>query len=389
MHNNTLIVSDTGPIITFCCIDKIDILKHIFHHVYIPRAVYNELDNKQYPKEVRIIDSCDFITVTDVVNQQEVEHLIKSDLHLHRGESEAIVLAEELSDNNESYLIIDDRSARDCANARGINTIGAIRVISLAIERGLIKTSEIEQIIAVMKGAHRFYSDFLYEELSKSKLNYEKNYNKENRDLDNRLAQKYKKNDISADNPIKTMGGQVVELEYERMIRNSLEKERQGVFLNLMKSCLQKHRNDKENGLDEGIQLCKKILTDWDNDKIQSELTVLQKDLKLDLNIDDFFYNMGIMEKIKNKDFHDAYMLQCESESVTDEKKPLEFMKKVVKALGTDGDILNDALEIVADIEDRGADAEFKSNLMTNVRNSKEYRNALGVQQDKKTKNID
>ena len=50
------------------------------------------------------------------------------------GEREAMVLTEELK----GTLIIDDRKARREAERRGIETIGSLRIIKEAKDRGLI-----------------------------------------------------------------------------------------------------------------------------------------------------------------------------------------------------------------------------------------------------------
>ena len=41
-----LIVSDTGPLITLCVIDKLNILYELYHDVHIPNAVYQELNSE-------------------------------------------------------------------------------------------------------------------------------------------------------------------------------------------------------------------------------------------------------------------------------------------------------------------------------------------------------
>ena len=92
-----LIVSDTGPLITLCVIDKLHILYDLYHDVYIPNAVYQELNTERYQSQIEMINHCDFIHVKNVSDSEKVSALVNSDLKLHLGESEAIVLTEEIN----------------------------------------------------------------------------------------------------------------------------------------------------------------------------------------------------------------------------------------------------------------------------------------------------
>ncbi len=166
MNEKTLIVSDTGPIITFCQINRLDILGVLYGNIVIPKAVFDELNIAKYENEVIMVQKCPFITVEEVKNKKEVDIILNSSTKLHRGETEAIVLTEELGkDIGQKFLIIDDSTARAYADMRGIKTIGAIRVLSDGLRERLILPTEIEYYINIMKKNHRFYSEFLYDEL--------------------------------------------------------------------------------------------------------------------------------------------------------------------------------------------------------------------------------
>ncbi len=162
MQNDTLIVSDTGPLITLCQIDKLYILQRMFNKVYIPLAVYDELNSKDHLDEINKINNSSFIHVESVRNTDEVERILKSNKRLHIGEIEAIIMAEELGKNNK-FLIVDDMCARSYAEMRGVSTIGAIGIIAQAIRRNYIECTEVEECITTMKSNNRFYSEDLYE----------------------------------------------------------------------------------------------------------------------------------------------------------------------------------------------------------------------------------
>ena len=165
MINKSLVVSDTGPIITLCKINKLDILHNMFGQVYIPKAVFDELYSENYPDEYAYVKSLSFIRILDVQSQDKVKYILDSDLNLHRGEAEAIILAEEINNEEDGFLIIDDMKARSYAETRGIHTIGAIGVIAQAIRKHLIDTSELETCIQIMKKSSRFYNESLYNAL--------------------------------------------------------------------------------------------------------------------------------------------------------------------------------------------------------------------------------
>lgn len=65
-------------------------------------------------------------------NKKAVEYL---ELMIDRGETETIVLAEEI---NADAVLIDDLKARRIANLRGLNVIGTIGVLLDAKEEGII-----------------------------------------------------------------------------------------------------------------------------------------------------------------------------------------------------------------------------------------------------------
>ena len=180
MKNDTLIVSDTGPLITLCQIDKLYILQKMFNKVYIPLAVYDELNSKEHLDEIEKINNSPFIHIESVKNTDEVERILKLNKKLHIGEIEAIIMAEELSDNNK-FLIVDDMCARSYAEMRGVSTIGAIGVIAQAIRRKFIECTEVEECIDTMKSNNRFYSEDLYEllrEVAKESLEQDSNKQK-------------------------------------------------------------------------------------------------------------------------------------------------------------------------------------------------------------------
>lgn len=113
------IVSNAGPLIFLSILGKIHLLKRLFTTVYIPQAVFEEvvLTGKDRPGEKEITRGLEegWLVKVKIKNKLAVEGMMGK---LHRGETEAIVLAKELG--NES-VILDDLSSRE--KARTMNRI--------------------------------------------------------------------------------------------------------------------------------------------------------------------------------------------------------------------------------------------------------------------------
>jgi len=113
-------------------------LKDLFSKVIIPRAVYSEV---AVPGEVgyeEIVEGVqdEWIIVKEIWDRMSAYELTPL---LHRGEAEAIILAEEAKAD---YLIVDERVARHIAASRGIRVIGILGILSLCIKFNLININE-------------------------------------------------------------------------------------------------------------------------------------------------------------------------------------------------------------------------------------------------------
>jgi predicted nucleic acid-binding protein len=121
-----LIISDSTTIITLLNIERLDILTNIFSCVYIPKRVYEEI-----VIEEQIILDKDFFITKEIEDKKLYKLLSKS---LYAGESEAIILAKEMS----LSLIIDEKKGRKVAFNLGINIFGFIGLLILNYRNELI-----------------------------------------------------------------------------------------------------------------------------------------------------------------------------------------------------------------------------------------------------------
>ncbi len=125
-----MIVSDSSTLIILFDLGKIDYLSNIFKKVYILQKVFKEISHKKK------IDLPSFI---EVVTIQDIEELEIIKMLLDDGESEAILLANELN----KPLLIDEKKGRKIAKNRGIKIIGLLGVLLLNYKKDYLKKDEI------------------------------------------------------------------------------------------------------------------------------------------------------------------------------------------------------------------------------------------------------
>lgn len=127
------VVSNSGPLITLAAIGRLSLLGALFKDVAIPQAVFDEVvtHGSGEPGSVETSEAT-WIRISRVTDELAVNLLQES---LGAGESEAIVLAEEL---NARYVLIDDALARKKAAHIGLRMTGTLGILLMAKEAGLI-----------------------------------------------------------------------------------------------------------------------------------------------------------------------------------------------------------------------------------------------------------
>lgn len=150
-----IIVSDSGPIISFARAGHLGILKEVLREIIVPAGVYDDIvirgANKPGAIEVRR---------ATWIKKEEIRSRVKADRlpsSLGLGEREAIVLAQELG----AALLIDDRKARREAGKAGVVCFGSLRVLKEAKDRKLIE--EVKPIGDALRQAGLRVKDTLYQ----------------------------------------------------------------------------------------------------------------------------------------------------------------------------------------------------------------------------------
>lgn len=124
-----MIVSDAGPLIVLCQIDRLSILKDLFGEVKVPIAVYEEITVKEQEKAVFL--KTNWLKPLKV--KKDNDYLLLEEL-VDMGEAQAIILAKQ----QKLPLLVDDAKARKYAVMLNVDVMGTLGLLKLAKKRAVI-----------------------------------------------------------------------------------------------------------------------------------------------------------------------------------------------------------------------------------------------------------
>ncbi len=129
-------VTDTSPVCYLVLIGEGELLRRLFSSVLMPRTVVAELLHEDAPESVRAwaADLPSWISVRDNPTGPTVGME-----NLQAGELNAILLAETAQAD---IVLLDEKSARRVAAARGLHVAGTLGVLAEAATQGLIELTE-------------------------------------------------------------------------------------------------------------------------------------------------------------------------------------------------------------------------------------------------------
>jgi predicted nucleic acid-binding protein len=160
-----LVIADAGPIFSLAVIDKLEILSILFESIKIPYAVWEEITLNKTTDQYQKIHSFFQDKTQQIVGSNELAFL------MDYGESESIILYKELQAD---FLLIDDKKARRIAENLGLNCIGTIGILSVALDEKII--SELRPLFEIFLQNKRFYSITLLNSIlakhKERKINY-------------------------------------------------------------------------------------------------------------------------------------------------------------------------------------------------------------------------
>lgn len=133
-------VSNTTPLRYLIAIEQEHLLGQLFDKVFVPVAVHEELTDSRTPETVRgrVLAMPPWFEVRTVQETQTTTFPAT----LHRGERQAILLAEALQAD---VLLIDEQIGRTIAHSRNLPLSGTLGVLERADRMGFV--SDFPQVL--------------------------------------------------------------------------------------------------------------------------------------------------------------------------------------------------------------------------------------------------
>ena len=150
------IVSNTTPLISLLKLSRLDILRELYGEVFIPTAVYNEIEAGKHKNYYQDLSKLDWIRIVQVKDKQAIKYF----LDLDAGEAEAIVLATEL---DADLVILDEKLGRYYAKHADLTVTGTIGVLIKAKKEGII--NELKPLLFELTSKDVWISDKLISEI--------------------------------------------------------------------------------------------------------------------------------------------------------------------------------------------------------------------------------
>ena len=142
-----IVVSDTTPILSLLKADQLELLKNMYENVMIPEAVYEELiSNPAFTEEREKIETCPFLTVEKVCNQDSVQ-ILRNVTGLDAGESEALIL---YGEKKADLLLMDEHKGRGIAKKMSVEHIGTMGIFMVAFDEGMLSAIQVSECLEIL-----------------------------------------------------------------------------------------------------------------------------------------------------------------------------------------------------------------------------------------------
>jgi predicted nucleic acid-binding protein len=151
-------VSNTTPLRYLIAIEQEHLLGHLFERVFVPTAVHEELTDARTPDFVRrrVMSLPAWFEVRAV----EETGTTAFSVTLHRGEREAILLAETLPAD---VLLIDEQAGRMVAVGRNLPLSGTLGILEREDSMGFV--SDFPRVLQELVASGFFIADTLEQRL--------------------------------------------------------------------------------------------------------------------------------------------------------------------------------------------------------------------------------
>jgi len=152
------IIVNSTPLISLAVIHQLELLRKIFHTVYLPQSVYNEVIVNGHGKlGDSKLSAINWFQIVDP-NNIALKHSIM--LQLDEGEAEVITIA---NDKSISLVCIDAFAGRQYAGLLGLDVIGTLGILLIAKRKGYI--SLVKPLLDKLIFYKRHISHSLYYEI--------------------------------------------------------------------------------------------------------------------------------------------------------------------------------------------------------------------------------
>ena len=127
------VIVNSTPLLVLGNIGRLDILRSLYERIIIPKAVYNEIMEKNDSASHAVRSASSWIIVETIKNPSEyaLYHA-----RLHSGEVETIILAQQSPFAD--LIVLDDNAARKTAEFLGLKVTGTIGILLKAKQTGII-----------------------------------------------------------------------------------------------------------------------------------------------------------------------------------------------------------------------------------------------------------
>jgi predicted nucleic acid-binding protein len=126
------VVANAGPLIALARIERLALLPTLYREVVVPPVVYQEITGEIDLPGAEELAQAGWLRAMAARDQLAVQRLL---FWLDRGESEAIVLAQEMG----ATLLIDERRGRAIAATLSLQITGTVGILLAAKELGQVQ----------------------------------------------------------------------------------------------------------------------------------------------------------------------------------------------------------------------------------------------------------
>lgn len=152
-----LIVADSSALIALAACNGLNVLTRLYSDVNVPQAVYDEVVAPEKPQAAAL----ETFLAGKVVAVDTRQWVLASG-GLGQGEMEAMALYKQISAD---ALLIDDHRARVIAEHNHIHCIGALGVLLLAKQNGVIE--KIAPYVETLRRSSIYYGEALLDKVLK------------------------------------------------------------------------------------------------------------------------------------------------------------------------------------------------------------------------------